>query len=300
MESDYCFADYEPKLVTEDGHYYVGNSYSAEFLSTVNPKASVLVDPIGHLLPEDNGILSYDEKTETFKVLKAGEAEIPFVSSRGVSKTLRVQTEDKPILGIRADQEDGQVEAGSSIPLSATILPAIPANAGKYTAEITSGQTEADLSKGENGGYVLSVRPDAETGATIVVTFTSVGVKEDGEKAVTTNVFTVKAAQTGGLEELLVGSWQDDGYPASTLTFNSDKTGFVEYNSWSGAYYFKFTWNNATETALADEGSFVEVDEFGEPGPDNFFVLSSFRYENASIVLEFEYEGPLVFAKVGS
>lgn len=96
----------------------------------------------------------------------------------------------------------------------------------------------------------------------------------------------------------LKGTWEDDGYPASTIVFKEDKTGtVVYYDSMMTAYYYKFTWNNATADSLADEGSFVELDEEGNEVDWGSFTLSSFKLVDSQVVLEFEDEDPKIFVK---
>lgn len=296
LEENYCFKDIQATLVSEDGRYLVGNSYAVKFASTKNPKASTLVDAIISTIGEDNEYVQYNARTNQFKILKAGEVDIPFVSAHGVSGSLHIVTEDKPINGIRLNQEDKEVVAGSSVSLSATILPMTAKNL--YTAEITSGSEFATLTGNAADGYTLQVKEDAAAGSKIVVTFTSTQNKADGSKAVASNTFTVKAKSTGGIASLLLGNWDDGGYPdTSTIAFKEDKTGTVEYQSWGTPYYFKFTWNNATADSLADEGSFVELDEEGNEVDWGSFTLSSFKLVDSQVVLEFEDEDPKIFVK---
>ena len=297
LEENYCFKDIQATLVSEDGRYLVGNSYAVKFASTKNPKASTLVDAIISTIGEDNEYVQYNARTNQFRILKAGEVDIPFVSAHGVSGSLHIVTEDKPINGIRLNQEDKEVVAGSSFSLSATILPMTAKNL--YTAEITSGSEFATLTGSAADGYTLQVKEDAAAGSKIVVTFTSTQSKADGSKAVASNTFTVKAKSTEGATLNLKGTWEDDGYPASTIVFKEDKTGtVVYYDSMMTAYYYKFTWNNATADSLADEGSFVELDE--EEGNEvdwGSFTLSSFKLVDSQVVLEFEDEDPKIFVK---
>ena len=297
LEENYCFKDIQATLVSEDGRYLVGNSYAVKFASTKNPKASTLVDAIISTIGEDNEYVQYNARTNQFKILKAGEVDIPFVSAHGVSGSLHIVTEDKPINGIRLNQEDKEVVAGSSVSLSATILPMTAKNL--YTAEITSGSEFATLTGSAADGYTLQVKEDAAAGSKIAVTFTSIQSKADGSKAVASNTFTVKAKSTEGATLNLKGTWEDDGYPASTIVFKEDKTGtVVYYDSMMTAYYYKFTWNNATADSLADEGSFVELDdEEGNEVDWGSFTLSSFKLVDSQVVLEFEDEDPKIFVK---
>ena len=297
LEENYCFKDIQATLVSEDGRYLVGNSYAVKFASTKNPKASTLVDAIISTIGEDNEYVQYNARTNQFKILKAGEVDIPFVSAHGVSGSLHIVTEDKPINGIRLNQEDKEVVAGSSVSLSATILPMTAKNL--YTAEITSGSEFATLTGNAADGYTLQVKEDAAAGSKIAVTFTSIQSKADGSKAVASNTFTVKAKSTEGATLNLKGTWEDDGYPASTIVFKEDKTGtVVYYDSMMTAYYYKFTWNNATADSLADEGSFVELDdEEGNEVDWGSFTLSSFKLVDSQVVLEFEDEDPKIFVK---
>lgn len=224
--------------------------------------------------------------------------DIPFVSAHGVSGSLHIVTEDKPINGIRLNQEDKEVAAGSSVSLSATILPMTAKNL--YTAEITSGSEFATLTGNAADGYTLQVKEDAAAGSKIVVTFTSTQSKADGSKAVASNTFTVKAKSTEGATLNLKGTWEDDGYPASTIVFKEDKTGTVEYQSWGSSYYFKFTWTNATADSLADEGSFIEIDEEGNEVDSSTFTLTTFKLVDSQVVLQFEFEDPITFTKTVS
>ena len=226
--------------------------------------------------------------------------DIPFVSAHGVSGSLHIVTEDKPINGIRLNQEDKEVVAGSSVSLSATILPMTAKNL--YTAEITSGSEFATLTGNAADGYTLQVKEDAAAGSKIVVTFTSIQSKADGSKAVASNTFTVKAKSTEGATLNLKGTWEDDGYPASAIVFKEDKTGtVVYYDSMMTAYYYKFTWNNATADSLADEGSFVELDdEEGNEVDWGSFTLSSFKLVGSQVVLQFDGEDPKTFTKTFS
>lgn len=304
LEDNYCFKDIQATLVSEDGRYLVGNSYAVKFASTKNPKASTLVDAIISTIGEDNEYVQYNARTNQFKILKAGEVDIPFVSAHGVSGSLHIVTEDKPINGIRLNQEDKKVVAGSSVSLSATILPMTAKNL--YTAEITSGSEFATLTGNAADGYTLQVKEDADAGSKIVVTFTSIQSKADGSKATATNTFTVKAKSTGGITSLILGNWESDGfYGVLSLEFKEDRTGTVHYFSPDDGTeaYFQFTWNNATEAALADEGSFIEVDEDGAPVEDSWFILSSFVYTDSKITLTMELAGigeetPVEFTKV--
>lgn len=300
LEENYCFKDIQATLVSEDGRYLVGNSYAVKFASTKNPKASTLVDAIISTIGEDNEYVQYNARTNQFKILKAGEVDIPFVSAHGVSGSLHIVTEDKPINGIRLNQEDKEVVAGSSVSLSATILPMTAKNL--YTAEITSGSEFATLTGSAADGYTLQVKEDAAAGSKIVVTFTSIQSKADGSKAVASNTFTVKAKSTEGATLNLKGTWEDDGYPASTIVFKEDKTGtVVYYDSMMTAYYYKFTWNNATADSLADEGSFVELDdEEGNEVDWGSFTLSSFKLVDSQVVLQFDGEDPKTFTKTFS
>ena len=306
LEENYCFKDIQATLVSEDGRYLVGNSYAVKFASTKNPKASTLVDAIISTIGEDNEFVQYNARTNQFKILKAGEVDIPFVSAHGVSGSLHIVTEDKPINGIRLNQEDKEVVAGSSVSLSATILPMTAKNL--YTAEITSGSEFATLTGNAADGYTLQVKEDAAAGSKIVVTFTSIQSKADGSKAVASNTFTVKAKSTGGITSLILGNWESDGfYGVLSLKFKEDRTGTVHYFSPDDGTeaYFQFTWNNATEAALADEGSFIEVDEGGAPVEDSWFILSSFVYTDSKITLTMELAGigeetPVEFIKVVS
>ncbi|MDD7065004.1 MAG: hypothetical protein PUI76_07015 [Mollicutes bacterium] len=300
LEENYCFKDIQATLVSEDGRYLVGNSYAVKFASTKNPKASTLVDAIISTIGEDNEYVQYNARTNQFKILKAGEVDIPFVSAHGVSGSLHIVTEDKPINGIRLNQEDKEVVAGSSVSLSATILPMTAKNL--YTAEITSGSEFATLTGNAADGYTLQVKEDAAAGSKIVVTFTSIQSKADGSKAVASNTFTVKAKSTEGATLNLKGTWEDDGYPASTIVFKEDKTGtVVYYDSMMTAYYYKFTWNNATADSLADEGSFVELDdEEGNEVDWGSFTLSSFKLVDSQVVLQFDGEDPKTFTKTFS
>lgn len=299
LEENYCFKDIQATLVSEDGRYLVGNSYAVKFASTKNPKASTLVDAIVSTLEEDNEYVQYNARTNQFKILKAGEVDIPFVSAHGVSGSLHIVTEDKPINGIRLNQEDKEVVAGSSVSLSATILPMTAKNL--YTAEITSGSEFATLTGSAADGYTLQVKEDAAAGSKIVVTFTSIQSKADGSKAVASNTFIVKAKSTEGATLNLKGTWEDDGYPASTIVFKEDKTGtVVYYDSMMTAYYYKFTWNNATADSLADEGSFVELDEEGNEVDWGSFTLSSFKLVDSQVVLQFDGEDPKTFTKTFS
>ena len=304
LEENYCFKDIQATLVSEDGRYLVGNSYAVKFASTKNPKASTLVDAIISTIGEDNEYVQYNARTNQFKILKAGEVDIPFVSAHGVSGSLHIVTEDKPINGIRLNQEDKEVVAGSSVSLSATILPMTAKNL--YTAEITSGSEFATLTGSAADGYTLQVKEDAAAGSKIVVTFTSIQSKADGSKAVASNTFTVKAKSTGGITSLILGNWESDGfYGVLSLKFKEDRTGIVHYFSPDDGTeaYFQFTWNNATEAALADEGSFIEVNEDGAPVEDSWFILSSFVYTDSKITLTMELAGigeetPVEFTKV--
>ena len=304
LEENYCFKDIQATLVSEDGRYLVGNSYAVKFASTKNPKASTLVDAIISTIGEDNEYVQYNARTNQFKILKAGEVDIPFVSAHGVSGSLHIVTEDKPINGIRLNQEDKEVVAGSSVSLSATILPMTAKNL--YTAEITSGSEFATLTGSAADGYTLQVKEDATAGSKIVVTFTSIQSKADGSKAVASNTFTVKAKSTGGITSLILGNWESDGfYGVLSLKFKEDRTGTVHYFSPDDGTeaYFQFTWNNATEAALADEGSFIEVNEDGAPVEDSWFILSSFVYTDSKITLTMELAGigeetPVEFTKV--
>ena len=304
LEENYCFKDIQATLVSEDGRYLVGNSYAVKFASTKNPKASTLVDAIISTIGEDNEYVQYNARTNQFKILKAGEVDIPFVSAHGVSGSLHIVTEDKPINGIRLNQEDKEVVAGSSVSLSATILPMTAKNL--YTAEITSGSEFATLTGSAADGYTLQVKEDATAGSKIVVTFTSIQSKADGSKATATNTFTVKAKSTGGITSLILGNWESDGfYGVLSLKFKEDRTGTVHYFSPDDGTeaYFQFTWNNATEAALADEGSFIEVNEDGAPVEDSWFILSSFVYTDSKITLTMELAGigeetPVEFTKV--
>lgn len=306
LEENYCFKDIQATLVSEDGRYLVGNSYAVKFASTKNPKASTLVDAIISTIGEDNEFVQYNARTNQFKILKAGEVDIPFVSAHGVSGSLHIVTEDKPINGIRLNQEDKEVVAGSSVSLSATILPMTAKNL--YTAEITSGSEFATLTGSAADGYTIQVKEDAAAGSKIVVTFTSIQSKADGSKAVASNTFTVKAKSTGGITSLILGNWESDGfYGVLSLKFKEDRTGTVHYFSPDDGTeaYFQFTWNNATEAALADEGSFIEVDEGGAPVEDSWFILSSFVYADSKITLTMELAGigeetPVEFIKVVS
>lgn len=306
LEENYCFKDIQATLVSEDGRYLVGNSYAVKFASTKNPKASTLVDAIISTIGEDNEFVQYNARTNQFKILKAGEVDIPFVSAHGVSGSLHIVTEDKPINGIRLNQEDKEVVAGSSVSLSATILPMTAKNL--YTAEITSGSEFATLTGNAADGYTLQVKEDAAAGSKIVVTFTSIQSKADGSKATATNTFTVKAKSTGGITSLILGNWESDGfYGVLSLKFKEDRTGTVHYFSPDDGTeaYFQFTWNNATEAALADEGSFIEVDEGGAPVEDSWFILSSFVYTDSKITLTMKLAGtgeetPVEFIKVVS
>lgn len=299
LEENYCFKDIQATLVSEDGRYLVGNSYAVKFASTKNPKASTLVDAIISTIGEDNEYVQYNARTNQFKILKAGEVDIPFVSAHGVSGSLHIVTEDKPINGIRLNQEDKEVVAGSSVSLSATILPMTAKNL--YTAEITSGSEFATLTGSAADGYTIQVKEDAAAGSKIVVTFTSIQSKADGSKAVASNTFIVKAKSTEGATLNLKGTWEDDGYPASTIVFKEDKTGtVVYYDSMMTAYYYKFTWNNATADSLADEGSFVELDEEGNEVDWGSFTLSSFKLVDSQVVLQFDGEDPKTFTKTFS
>lgn len=296
LEENYCFKDIQATLVSEDGHYFVGNSYEVNFASSKNPKASTLVDAIVSTVGDDNEFVQYNARTNQFKILKAGEVDIPFVSAHGVSGSLHIVTEDKPINGISLNQEDKEVVAGSSVSLSATILPATAKNL--YTAEITSGSEFATLTGSAADGYTLQVKEDAAAGSKIVVTFTSTQNKADGSKAVASNTFTVKAKSTGGIASLLLGNWGDGGYPdTSTIAFKEDKTGTVEYQSWGISSYFKFTWNNATANSLADEGSFIEIDEEGNEVESSTFTLTTFKLVDGQVVLQFDGEEPKTFTK---
>ena len=298
LEENYCFKDIQATLVSKDGRYLVGNSYAVKFASTKNPKASTLVDAIISTIGEDNEFVQYNARTNQFKILKAGEVDIPFVSAHGVSGSLHIVTEDKPINGIRLNQEDKEVVAGSSVSLSATILPMTAKNL--YTAEITSGSEFATLTGSAADGYTLQVKEDAAAGSKIVVTFTSIQSKADGSKAVASNTFTVKAKSTEGATLNLKGTWEDDGYPASTIVFKEDKTGTVEYQSLGSSYYFKFTWTNATADSLADEGSFIEIDEEGNEVDSSTFTLTTFKLVDSQVVLQFEFEDPITFTKTVS
>ncbi len=306
LEENYCFKDIQATLVSEDGRYLVGNSYAVKFASAKNPKASTLVDAIVSTVGEDNEFVQYNARTNQFKILKAGEVDIPFVSAHGVSGSLHIVTEDKPINGISLNQEDKEVVAGSSVSLSATILPMTAKNL--YTAEITSGSEFATLTGSAADGYTLQVKEDAAAGSKIVVTFTSTQNKADGSKAVASNTFTVKAKSTGGIASLVLGNWESGGfYGTLTLKFNEDRTGKVHYFSPDDGTetYFQFTWNNATEAALADEGSFIEVDESGTPVEGSWFILSSFVSADSKITLTMELDGirpetPVEFTKVVS
>lgn len=306
LEDNYCFKDIQATLVSEDGHYYVGNSYAVKFASSKNPKASTLVDAIISTIADDNEYVQYNARTNQFKILKAGTVDIPFISAHGISGTLPITTEDKPINGISLNQEDKEVVAGSSVSLSASILPATAKNL--YTAEITSGSEFATLTGNATDGYTLQVKEDAAAGSQIVVTFTSTQSKADGSKAVASNTFTVKAKSTGGIASLVLGNWESGGfYGTLTLKFNEDRTGKVHYFSPDDGTetYFQFTWNNATEAALADEGSFIEVDESGTPVEGSWFILSSFVYADSKITLTMELDGigpetPVEFTKVVS
>lgn len=296
LEENYCFKDIQATLVSEDGRYLVGNSYAVKFASAKNPKASTLVDAIVSTVGEDNEFVQFNARTNQFKILKAGEVDIPFVSAHGVSGSLHIVTEDKPINGISLNQEDKEVVAGSSVSLSATILPMMAKNL--YTAEITSGSEFATLTGSAADGYTLQVKEDAAAGSKIVVTFTSSQNKADGSKAVASNTFTVKAKSTGGIASLLLGNWEDGGYPdTSTIVFKEDKTGTVEYPSWGTPYYFKFTWHNATADSLADEGSFIEIDEEGKEVESSTFALTTFKLVGSQVVLQFEFEDPITFTK---
>lgn len=296
LEENYCFKDIQATLVSEDGRYLVGNSYAVKFASTKNPKASTLVDAIISTIGEDNEYVQYNARTNQFKILKVGEVDIPFVSAHGVSGSLHIVTEDKPINGIRLNQEDKEVVAGSSVSLSATILPMTAKNL--YTAEITSGSEFATLTGSAADGYTLQVKEDAAAGSKIVVTFTSIQSKADGSKATATNTFTVKAKSTGGIASLLLGNWGDGGYPdTSTIAFKEDKTGTVEYQSWGISSYFKFTWNNATADSLADEGSFIEIDKEGNEVESSTFTLTTFKFVDGQVVLQFDGEEPKTFTK---
>lgn len=298
LEENYCFKDIQATFVSEDGHYFVGNSYEVNFASSKNPKASTLVDAIVSTVGEDNEFVQYNARTNQFKILKAGEVDIPFVSAHGVSGSLHIVTEDKPINGISLNQEDKEVVAGSSVSLSATILPMTAKNL--YTAEITSGSEFAALTGNAADGYTLQVKEGAAAGSKIVVTFTSTQNKADGSKAVANNTFTVKAKSTEGPTLNLKGTWEDDGYPASSIVFKEDKTGTVEYQSLGSAYYFKFTWNNATADSLSDEGSFIEIDEEGNEVESSTFTLTTFKLVDSNVVLQFDGEDPMTFTKTAS
>ena len=73
------------------------------------------------------------------------------------------------------------------------------------------------------------------------------------------------------------------------------------YDSMLTAYYYKFTWNNATADSLADEGSFVELDdEEGNEVDWGSFTLSSFKLVDSQVVLQFDGEDQKTFTKTFS
>ena len=282
-ESDFYYTDFTPSLVSQNGKYYVGSSYTASFASS-NPKASSLVDPISPLVSEGDEFVSYNKRTGEFKILKAGQFSIEFASAHGVSKTLNLTAEAQPIRSIRADQESRDVHAGDTLKLTATVFPMSAAQA--YSASLTSGAEFASLSGSSEEGFTLKVNDDAAVGNDITVTFLSEANTEEGIKAsdsVTFHIVAKEAAPTGELAKKLIGEWtSEDSYPASTLVLAADGKATVAFYSPVDGYetYFSFEWEVASGSISVKEGTFAELD--GEGG--NPLDEDSASYEFASLV----------------
>ena len=282
-ESDFYYTDFTPSLVSPNGKYYVGSSYTAFFASS-NAKASSLVDPISPLVSEGDEFVSYNKRTGEFKILKAGQFSIEFASAHGVSKTLNLTAEAQPIRSIRADQEGRDVHAGDTLKLTATVFPVSAAQA--YSASLTSGAEFASLSGSSEEGFTLKVNDDAAVGNDITVTFLSEANTEEGIKAsdsVTFHIVAKEAAPTGELAKKLIGEWtSEDSYPASTLVLSADGKATVAFYSPVDGYetYFSFEWEVASGSISVKEGTFAELD--GEGG--NPLDEDSASYEFASLV----------------
>lgn len=282
-ESDFYYTDFTPSLVSQNGKYYVGSSYTASFASS-NAKASSLVDPISPLVSEGDEFVSYNKRTGEFKILKAGQFSIEFASAHGVSKTLNLTAEAQPIRSIRADQEGRDVHAGDTLKLTATVFPVSAAQA--YSASLTAGAEFASLSGSSEEGFTLKVNDDAAVGNDITVTFLSEANTEEGIKAsdsVTFHIVAKEAAPTGELAKKLIGEWtSEDSYPASTLVLAADGKATVAFYSPVDGYetYFSFEWEVASGSISVKEGTFAELD--GEGG--NPLDEDSASYEFASLV----------------
>lgn len=282
-ESDFYYTDFTPSLVSENGKYYVGSSYTASFASS-NAKASSLVDPISPLVSEGDEFVSYNKRTGEFKILKAGHFSIEFASANGVSKTLNLTAEPQPIRSIRANQEGKDVHAGDTLKLTATVFPVSAAQA--YSASLTSGAEFASLSGSSEEGFTLKVNDDAQAGNDITVTFLSKVNTEEGAKAsdsVTFHIVAKAPAPTGELAKKLIGEWtSEDSYPASTLVLAADGKATVAFYSPIDSYetYFSFEWEVASGSISVKEGTFAELD--GEGG--NPLDEGSASYEFVSLV----------------
>ena len=310
-ESDFYYTDFTPSLVSQNGKYYVGSSYTASFASS-NPKASSLVDPISPLVSEDDEFVSYNKRTGEFKILKAGQFSIEFASAHGVSKTLNLTAEDQPIRSIRADQEGRDVHAGDTLKLTATVFPMSAAQA--YSASLTSGAEFASLSGSSEEGFTLKVNDDAAAGNDITVTFLSEANTEEGIKAsdsVTFHIVAKEAAPTGELAKKLIGSWQsqDVGYGVSDLVFASDGTGTLHYFASEDGYEAKFVfeWDASSENSIVKDGTFFQLDADSIPQDptQSDYTFTSLVYADGVLSLElyntaFWAEENMDFTKVQS
>ena len=289
-ESDFYYKEIAVSLGNAGNKFYKGQSYPL-VITNSNNKASSLIDNINVTVTNkdetsDVVIATYNEKTNTIETKNLGTALIKVTTASGETKSLEMTVEKTPVRAIRINSEGGEIKGGSSINLTAEILPSEADQT--YNAYLDeAGKKLATLERSTKGFYTLTANENVEDGQRIEVTFVTEGLNEDGNKLTSTITFITKKKEQAAttVEAKLLGNWavdDDSDYTGSTLEFRSTGRAKLSISSWGMVDYCIFDWNKDGNPIYKD-GTFHQLnsdDETDLMDPDQAY------YELQNVVLE--------------
>ena len=297
-ESDFYYKDIAVSLGNAGNKFYKGQSYPL-VITNSNNKASSLIDNINVTVTNkdetsDVVIATYNEKTNTIETKNLGTALIKVTTASGETKSLEMTVEKTPVRAIRINSEGGEIKGGSSINLTAEILPSEADQT--YNAYLDeAGKKLATLERSTKGFYTLTANENVEDGQRIEVTFVTEGLKEDGNKLTSTITFITKKKEQAAttVEAKLLGNWAvtDDmsDYFESTLEFRSTGRARLDIHvSDFENYACIFDWNKDGNPIYKD-GTFHQLDsnfKYEDDYEDHYVDASETYYELQSVVLE--------------
>ena len=175
--------------------------------------------------------------------------------------------EKTPVRAIRINSEGGEIKGGSSINLTAEILPSEADQT--YNAYLDeAGKKLATLERSTKGFYTLTANENVADGQRIEVTFVTEGLNEDGNKLTSTITFITKKKEQAAttVEAKLLGNWavdDDSDYTGSTLEFRSTGRAKLSISSWGMVDYCIFDWNKDGNPIYKD-GTFHQLNSDDE------------------------------------